>query len=198
MFSHILLTPPAVEPVSLDELKNHARVSADDDDVLLTGLGRAARQWCEHYTRRAFIEQVWSLSGPPPTVRAFIALLRGPVIDVDSVDLYDENDNPTAWGAEHYYLDARANPPRLVLREGASWPDATRAESGMVVTYRAGYGQDGASVPDPLRLAVMQLAVHWYEHRGEAVTGAGAAAQVPLTVEALLAPYRAMTIAVTP
>lgn len=57
--SNTLITGPAVEPVTLDELKTHCRVSIDDDNDYLTSLGLAARAYTEMYCRRQWIYQTW-------------------------------------------------------------------------------------------------------------------------------------------
>lgn len=195
MISHSLITPPLVEPVTLVEAKAHARVSHDDDDALLTGLLRAARQWCEHYTRRAFIAQSWALSLSTSPSKRFVELPRAPALGVTSVYLYDEEDVAILWDAANYYVDVGGDPARLVLREGAVWPALIRDVGGMVIEYTAGYGADGVSVPHGIKLAILQLVTHWYEHRGEAITGE-AIVKTPLTIEALLAPYRALRLGI--
>lgn len=191
MKANILLTPPVLEPVGLDELKNFARIEDSGDDDLLASLIAAARQWAEAYTRRAFLGQTWALylSGPPRGDR--ISLPRGPLLAVTSVQIFDENDVATDWNNANYYADATSVPGALVLRSGACWPVPGRAANGIVVTYRAGYGEAAACVPEPLRLAVKQLALHWYENRGEALISA-TYARPPLTIEALLNPYRVL------
>ena len=42
-----LVTPPAVEPVSLAEMKEHLRVDAVDQDLTIKSLISAARQYAE-------------------------------------------------------------------------------------------------------------------------------------------------------
>ena len=54
-----LITPPALEPVSLAEAKAHLRIDGDDDDALVTAAIVAARVHVEAATRRALIEQGW-------------------------------------------------------------------------------------------------------------------------------------------
>ena len=122
MISHILITPPAVEPVTVETMKAHAKVSHSSDDALLVGLVRAARQWCEHYTRRAFITQSWALSIDCPSRKRSINLPRGPVLGVTCVHVYNEDDEATLWGDDNYYVGPVASPTQLVLRRGASWP----------------------------------------------------------------------------
>ena len=46
---------PVCEPVSLATLKNYLRVTIDDDDDLITTLGISAREYCEEFTGRRFI-----------------------------------------------------------------------------------------------------------------------------------------------
>lgn len=188
-----LLVPPAVEPVSLGEMKAHARITHDSEDALLGALIVAARQWCEAYTRRAFITQTWAqyISTRPAGDR--IELIRPPLIDVVAVRTYDDQDQETVWDEANYFVDASSEPALLVLRNGKTWADFERAVGGMVITYQAGYGPAPSDVPEVVRLAIKQLALHWCEHRGEALIEASAA-KVPLIIESLLQPLRLMNV----
>lgn len=56
-----LVTPPAGEPVSLAEAKQHLRVDGDDDDLLIGSLIAAARQAAETQTGRQLITARWKL-----------------------------------------------------------------------------------------------------------------------------------------
>ena len=59
----ILITPPAVEPVPLQDLKEFLKVDATDatQDNVLNALQMAARSWCEVFSGRRFVEQTWAL-----------------------------------------------------------------------------------------------------------------------------------------
>jgi uncharacterized phiE125 gp8 family phage protein len=50
-------TPPAIEPVTLTEAKQHLRVDIADDDTYIEALIVAARQYAEEYLDRALISQ---------------------------------------------------------------------------------------------------------------------------------------------
>jgi len=52
---------PAVEPVTLSEVKAHLRIDGTSEDDLLGGLVRAARQDVERSTGLALIDQSWRL-----------------------------------------------------------------------------------------------------------------------------------------
>lgn len=184
MSSFSLVSPPETEPVSLAEAKAHARIDDDSDDALIATLIAAARQWAEGATGRAFITQTWQLSLDAPRSRA-IFLPRPPLQRVLSLAFFDDADTPHAWPAESAFVDTSREPGRLVLRSGAAWPSPLRATNGFKITYVAGYGDDAASVPQPIRLAILELVTAWHQNRGDGTKTPTAAAQ------ALLAPYRA-------
>jgi uncharacterized phiE125 gp8 family phage protein len=218
MPSFKLITPPAVEPVTLDETKAHARIDTTADDVLITGLIAGARQWAEAYSGRAFINQTWQLwIDQAPTLTeswwdgvrqgpiggldciSAIPLPRPPLATVNHVQYFDNLDNATTWDPGNYFVDTIGEPGRLTLRIGATWPVATRLTNSMVIEYVVGYGADAGSVPDVIKTAICQLVSHWYEHRGEAAvatTRGTPVLQVPLVIQALLDPYRIRRLAV--
>lgn len=199
-----LVTPPAVEPVTLAEAKQQARIDVSDDDAFIAALIVAARQWAEQYTGRAFIAQVWQLwlddapgggeelaFGVSDLSRGacrHILLPRAPLLSVDSVQTYDESDVAPVWDSANYHVDMAHEPGRLALRAGAVWPTLTRAVNGLMVQYTAGYGADASSAPEAIKAAIQQLVAHWHEHRGEA--SSDALQMAPLTVRAVLDPYR--------
>ena len=55
MSSNQLEFPPVCEPVSLSDLKNFLRVTISDDDSLISSLAIAAREYCEEFCARRFI-----------------------------------------------------------------------------------------------------------------------------------------------
>lgn len=220
MTSFSLVTPPGVEPVALSDVKLHARIDTAVDDSLVTTLITAARIWAENYTGRAIINQTWQMAmdiwpaaneewwdgvrdGPVSGLErtTFVSLPRPPLVNVTSVQYFDNTDTPTTWPSSNYFVDTVRQPGRLALRLGAVWPVPSRLTNGIVITYVAGYGSDGTSVPEPIKTAIRQLVTHWYEHRGEATIGAGSrntsavfnSINVPMVIQALLDPYRVRT-----
>lgn len=194
MYASTLVTPPAVEPVTLAEAKAHMRVDATDDDALISSLIVAARQWAERFTNRAFITQTWKLAlDPMPVEDIFqnfgaaraISLPRAPLQSVETVQYYADDDTATVWPSANYFVDTMREPGRLVLRSNAVWPSPTRRANALIATYTAGYGDDATSVPEPIRAAILELVAHWYERRGDET-----APSSNFAAQALLAPYR--------
>ncbi len=187
-----LIAAPALEPVSLADAKAHLRLDTDDDDTLITAAIAAARVHVEALTRRCLIEQGWRVYLDRWPRRRSVALSPAPLISVDAVTVYDANGDPATVDADAYAVDAVAVPGRLVL-SGAAPAVVGKAVNGIEIDVTAGYGPSSVDVPAPLRQAVMMLVAHWYEHRG-AVGHDLAGAVAPLGFDALVAPYRILSL----
>jgi uncharacterized phiE125 gp8 family phage protein len=186
--SSILLTPPAVEPLSLDEAKAFLRVEHNDDDETVAALIAGARLHVEAQTRRALITQTWRLvrDAWPPSGR--VAVRPAPLQALTAARVYDEDGTAREIDPQAFVLDAGASALAFAV-----WavPVPGRAAAGIELDIRVGYGDAAADVPEPLRQAVRLLVAHWYEHRGLV---AADAALLPATVAALLAPYRMLSL----
>lgn len=185
-----LVTPPTDEPVTVETLKRHSRLSDSDIDYDLLPLRiAAAREWAEHYTGRAFMTQTWSytldrlVEGTVP-----ILLPRVPVIDITSVKTYDPDGVETTVATNSYRLETQSIPARLFLTTDVGyWAADPRFYGGMVVTYRAGYGTTEESVPASIRHAILLLAAEFSE-RLEGATDLKLT-EIPFGVRALLDLY---------
>ncbi len=93
----------------------------------------------------------------------------------------------TAYYASGLSLDKEDQySPKLYLRYNESWPSTTlRPHNGICVTFAAGYGDAGSSVPENVILAMLLLITDFYEHRGEVITGT-IVQEVKRAVDALL------------
>jgi uncharacterized phiE125 gp8 family phage protein len=178
-----LLSPPAAEPLTLSELKDHLRVSDANEDALITSLLAAAVRSVEARGRLALMPQQWRLTldrAPAETV----ILPLAPVTAVDVVTVIDAQ-GAAQTVAANLYETALGSPGRL--RPAGPWPQPGPRLAGVMVDFTAGYATAGA-VPDALKQAVKLLAAYFYETR-EAV-GDTRIYGAPQSVDALIAPYR--------
>jgi len=184
-----VITEPAVEPISIDDLKNDLKVDSDLvlDDALILGLGKAARVLAEKVQGRALITQTLELTLDGWPAKGFFELPCPPLQSVTSITYYDEDDNAATVDSGTYFVDTVSEPGRVVLNSGESWPSTTlRAVNAVVVRFVAGYGAEGADVPETVRNAIRLLVAHWYENR-EAISTSGAVPKaMPFGVQALL------------
>jgi uncharacterized phiE125 gp8 family phage protein len=184
----VLTAAPAVEPVSLAEVKAHLRVDSDHEDALIAQLIVAARIFVERTLGLALIAQSWSyfLDALPRSLA--VALPTSPVQAVSAVKLHGADGGEVTLETESYSVDVLSQPARLVL-SGAAPSVLPRALNAFEIAFSAGYGDGADNVPAPLRQAIMLLVAHWFERREPVVLGA-TAQEVPATVAGLLLPYR--------
>jgi uncharacterized phiE125 gp8 family phage protein len=152
-----LNTPPAAEPVSLDQARAWLRVeSGGDEDALIVSLIPAARARAEWHTGRAFVTQAWTLWLDRSD--GVIEIPLPPLQSVASVTLYDAAGTPTVLDSSVYSVAGQ----RVIL---ARAPTNIRAVHGIAVTFIAGYG-DAADVPPAIAQAILQIVSALYDHRG--------------------------------
>lgn len=185
----VLTDGPAIEPLTLAEAKAHLRLDGTDEDTLIASLIITSRLHVEAALGLALITQGWSyfFDAWPPG-RDVILPLR-PVQTVTAVKLYGADTSVSVVPVDTYLLDGSSTPARLVRSAALTWPTPSRIANGIEVCLVAGYGTDAASVPAPIRQAILLLVAHWYEHREPIEIGA-AGTPVPPMVSDLLTPYR--------
>lgn len=194
MLSYQLVTPPAVEPVSLQLAKSHLRVEDTFtlDDTLISAYVTAARQYAEQYTNRAFFDQTWVLSLDhfplalahstinPGTRKEWlftgfwndqtIYVPKPTLVSVTSITYVDSDNVVQTLDPSTYTVDRTSEPARIVPAPGQYWPFVQSYIPGSVrVTYVAGSYGDGSTAnlcPQTIVLAILLLVHHWYENRG--------------------------------
>jgi len=188
-----VITPPAVEPISLAEAKTHLRVTTADEDSLIGMLITAARVHLENDTGRRFITQ--TVETTADDFGDAVVLLEGPVQSVVSVTYYDEVGTLQTLSGANYGLDIESTPGYVLPKVGDAFPNTQNRANAVRVRYVAGYGTAGSNVPAPLRVAMLLMIGHLYENR-EAVTqqNQGATIEMPMGVAALCAPYRVLYV----
>lgn len=178
---------PVEEPITLNELKAHLRIDGTDEDQLLGIYLTAARQQCEHESRRAFVTQTLKLQLEQWPHGDRIALPRPPLQSVTSIVYTDVNGNSNTVSTSEYIVDTDGEPGHIYLAYGKTWPSTTlRPGPSITITYVAGYGEP-EGVPATYKQAIQLLAGHYYENREAVVIGQGFTPTiVPMAVTSLL------------
>lgn len=180
---------PAALPVSTAEIRAQVRNQGfTDDDAVLEGFIRAATRRLDGYDGilgRCLMTQTWE-----SRFCDWDTVLRLPFPDVTRVVVtyLDAQGAEQTVDAGDYELVEMSMGVSVIFKDRFSAPavsDDTRYP--IALTYDAGYGNAG-DVPDPIKIAIMMLAAHFYEHR--AAVGDGSLSEVPMGVSMLVAPYR--------
>ena len=189
--TRLLKTSPTVEPLTLAEAKEQLRVTWDEENNLINLLIAVARMRIEEHTNRALITQTWyTYLDAFPADNAAIEIVPTPLISITSIGYTDE-DGAAQTLAENtdFTVDKHSTPGRIVPIYAGSWPVARTIPNAVTLEFVSGYGATAASVPSPIRQAMLLLIGHLFEHR-ESVNIGNIVNAIPQTVEWLCAPYR--------
>ena len=204
-----LTTPPALEPVTLAEMKSQCGFGPMEDtdklreDVLAEDLRaaiRSAREQCENETGRAFITQTWTMTlnrfprwGDKYLVheQLEIDLPRPTLQSLDTFTYLDATgtaQDMMATGAWGYQVSGVGGDEPALLRPPSflGWP-LTQLETTDTVTivFTCGFGDNPEDVPYSLRQAV-KLRSKWYFE--------GASGPEPSAVRSLLNQFQNMSV----
>lgn len=170
----IVVTPPAAEPITLEEAKAHLRVVVADDDNYITGLITAARMMVEQRTQRAMMPQTIAIGLDKfcpvvqlPRAPFIYSLATPPVV----IKYFDENGDLQTLAESVYHVNKYVEPAEVSLVAGQSWPSITPQPGGVTMEYQAGYA-DAASVPGPLKQWMLLAIGAMYDNRDQVYTGA--------------------------
>lgn len=186
--SLLAVTRPAVEPVSLDDMKLYLRLDGDAEDALVGSMISAARLTVEATLNCALVEQVWRLRVLLwPDAGAVITPIW-PLRRLVAVRSVSAAGVATDLDLDGFRIDAAI---RAIIAQGRT-PDMP-ANGHVEIDVAVGHGVLASDVPEPLRLAVRMLVANWFDNRGEAPAARGAPL-LPDAVRALLAPFRSMRL----
>lgn len=136
-----LITPPVVEPVSIDLAKAHCRVSVDDDDVLFGLYIKAVRRKGEALTGKQFVEAAYELTIDEWTAGGVIELPRPPLQSVTAITVIADDDIEAVIDPAEY--EAVAEELGGFVRPVSEWPTG----KAMVIEFKAGWPVNGTD-PD--------------------------------------------------
>lgn len=176
------ITPPAAEPVSVQEAKLHLRLIADvadttphPEDGLIASLIVAARQGAEHITGRALMPQTLELA-----LDRFcdgIKLPRPPFASIESIKYIDPEGVTQTIATGAWRVDDYSEPALVLPPYGEAWPTTRAQENAVLIRYVAGYA-NAAEVPAQIKSWMLLRIGMLYENR-ESVTAGVTLAELP-------------------
>lgn len=171
-----VITPPAAEPVTLEEVKTDLRMdqTMTDFDNTLNDLIIAAREEAENYLNRAIFTQTLELSWdnwPDRTrkeghyycnIQHPFELLKPPIQSVTSVSYTDKDGNIASMDLSNFIIDLDGS--RMALRSDINWPLVTlQSINAFRVRYIAGY-DDITKVPKQIKQAIRLYVAHRFNN----------------------------------
>lgn len=166
-----IVTPPSGEPVSVDELKRHLRITESAHDPMLANLITQARIYCEQFTNRQLITATWKLEldSFPDVIRLPRPPLQWAVGSY--VKYYDTAGvQQTLVKDTDYSVDTSSVQGRIRPAYGKVWPTTRNIMNAVEIQFDAGYGA-ASTVPQLLKLAMMSKAALWFMYPESVMEG---------------------------
>ncbi len=176
------------DPVTLTETKEWLRVDGTDQDDVITALIRAATEWAEFYTQRAFINralQVTFASFPPVGVDLY--LLKPPVSQLPGIAYVDSAGADQVFDPADVTFERATGLVRVNRDASENWPQNVFSAT---FDYTAGFGPTDEFVPEEIKTAVKIAIAQMFEMRMDQTFGAQASKPQTKASMALLQQFR--------
>jgi uncharacterized phiE125 gp8 family phage protein len=195
LWEDVYLIPPAVEPLTLETVREQRRITSESLDARLDAWRQAARQQFEEETGLQLITATRQFSMERFPMQPAISVGRAPVQSILSVSYTDASlvrqeldlsqyeqfpqtlateDSPPSLGIYGPY----PTPGGIQLVPGAAWPTSADRAGAVRIVYQAGFGDTPETIPELLRYALLQYVGdfhRWSENQTE-----GAVAVLPI------------------
>lgn len=175
-----------IEPVTLQQAKDHLRVVFDDEDDYISSLIVAARQMAEGRTNRTITQRIRE--------QAFsrwcaMKLLKPPFVSVESVSYFDVDGVEQVLSPDSYTVSTRREPASVYLSgdAGSSAQSIASLEEAVIVRYTAGYPV--GEVPAPIVQWMLLQIGSMYEHRESVIAGVSVTPLPEMYERLFLQPY---------
>lgn len=184
----VLTSKPAIEPITLADIKAHLRIEGASEDVVLSSLVLTSRLHIETALGLALVAQGWTLTLDAWPASGVLHLPIRPLLSVDAVRVLPSSGAATLLHPSTYVVDTTGWRGRIVRAFGSDWPQPGKAANGIEIDLTAGFGPAASDVPAPIRQALLLLTAHWYERRDPIDIGSERA-NIPAAVSSLLMPF---------
>lgn len=157
-----LTSAPTAKPVSLERVRSHCRIDADQpgcDEDSINGWIAAATEQAELHTGRQLITATYELRLDRFPC-GYIAIPKPPLSSVTHIKYYAPGDTVlTTWASSNYIVDSPSGPKaqngRIVLAPNAFYPSTEDRPGAVIVTFVAGYGSADTNVPESIKAGIL-------------------------------------------
>jgi uncharacterized phiE125 gp8 family phage protein len=190
-----IIVDPISYPVTVNEVKEFARIDGNDEDSILETFISAVTSGTESYLGRALVLRTYKMIMDEWNSKE-IELPMPPLVSVSSIKTIDEDNIETIYDSSNYFTVIESIPGRIVIKKDSEVPTNTeRYTAGYSIEWIAGYNV----IPNQIKIAIMQWTTMLYENRSmtENEIGFGGkinTLQIPNEVKKILQPFRVINI----
>lgn len=184
----VIVTEPSIEPITLDEAKQYARITHDHENGLIDTFRRSARHTVEQETGLALLTQTRDVYLDVLDGTVTLPAQSTPLQSVTWVKSTDTAGVINTLDPSNYVLDLVSG--RIGLSLSGVWPTDLRPFQPITIRIVAGW-VSALAMPAPLVHAVGLLTGHYANEGRDRFLAANLLDQY----EAIIAPYRLVTVA---
>jgi uncharacterized phiE125 gp8 family phage protein len=181
-----VIVQPALEPISIADVKLQIAIKADDNtqDDLIRRRIKEAREFAESYMQRAILKRTLEVRFDSFSTKP-MRLPYPNLIAVNSVKYIDEAGTLQTLDPSFYSVDDYGFVGSISLAFDKSWP-AVRAELNAVrIQYDCGYGTKASDVPELIKEALLLIVGNWMNFQPQAESGVSVS-RLPFAVRDML------------
>ncbi len=194
-----LITAPTVSPITLQQAKDHLRISHSDDDAKVQLCIDAATAYVDGedgFLGRCLVTQTWELT-IDEFPEAEIKIPLPPLQQIVSVNYDDPDGNGQTVGTADYYVDVASEAAWITPVLGFTWPTTLEAINAVRVQFIAGYPATTDSPPDlagnvpaSIKQGLLLMIGSMFESREDSFLSDMEKFPFPFASHSLLRPYR--------
>jgi uncharacterized phiE125 gp8 family phage protein len=165
----VIVQGPAIQPVTLHEVRRHCRIDGNEEDDVLTRQIPRAVGLAEGDLGRALITQTIDVTFPGFSNRLYIP--RPPLQSVTSVTYTDTAGDAQVLDSSIYRVLTNVEPGEVRLEYGQTWPDTYEVEHEVTIRCVVGYGALASDVPEAIKAGILFQVGHLFENREQTAPG---------------------------
>jgi len=150
----VLVSNPSGYPVTLQQAKDHLRVSGTSEDALILNLIKTSTAQVENDTRRKLYAQAWNLF---LDLFEDIELPFGQLQSVTHVKYYDTDNVQQTLATSVYDVDSSSDPGKILLANNQSWPSIYDRANAIEIQFICGYSSIPPSLIHAVKLKIEEL-----------------------------------------
>jgi len=153
-----LLSTPEDLGITVAEAKEFMRVEFNDDDELISDMIKAATNMVQSFTSQQITSAQYSVAS-----RYFEQekALKSPVVSIDSIEYYDENNTLQTLDPSYYYLIDFGLPHKLYYVNDFSEPTLFNRPDAVIINFTCGMTTVPSDIKSWIKIKVSTL----YEYR---------------------------------
>lgn len=202
--NYVLVAGTETLAISLADAKAYLKIpsSFTQEDAIITSIIKASTTFFERITGRdlinktyktyldnfPYLKEPYRLQGVTPLTLRYedngIIIRKSKLQSITSIQ-YVKDSLQVTWDSSNYYISDDSDYSAIYLVKDKNFPETDERKQAITITFVAGCGADATTIPEDIKLALLQLIAFLYDNRGDCECSGG----VPVMAKSLFSSY---------